>query len=132
MGIRREYIIHSFNTYTILILLGELKTKPTQHSVKTLLESGIQPDILVCRTEHPLNSDLKRKIARFCNVEKETVIESMDDQIQYMKSLYLQKEGLDKVVLRKLGIVNNTVIKLQNGVIFLKVYKIRNKKLKLD
>jgi CTP synthase len=57
---------------------GELKTKPTQHSVKTLLEAGIQPDILVCRTEKPLTNDLKRKIAQFCNVDRDAVIESID------------------------------------------------------
>ncbi len=87
---------------------AELKTKPTQHSVKTLLESGIQPDVLVCRTEHPLNSSLKRKIARFCNVERDAVIESMDASTIYEVPLLMQKEGLDKVVLRKLGLEDNT------------------------
>jgi len=98
---------------------GELKTKPTQHSVKTLLESGIQPDILVCRTEHPLNCDLKRKIARFCNVEKDAVIESINASTIYEVPILMQKEGLDKVVLRKLGIENNTEIKLQKWCKFL-------------
>ena len=87
---------------------AELKTKPTQHSVKTLLESGIQPDVLVCRTEHPLNSSLKRKIARFCNVERDAVIESMDASTIYEVPLLMQKEGLDKVVLRKLGLEDST------------------------
>ena len=62
---------------------GELKTKPTQHSVKTLLESGIQPDILVCRTEHSLTENIKQKIALFCNVEKDAVIESIDAKTIY-------------------------------------------------
>ena len=83
---------------------GELKTKPTQHSVKTLLESGIQPDILVCRTEHKLNEQIKSKIALFCNVEKEAVIESIDAETIYEVPLLMQKENLDKVVLRKLKI----------------------------
>ena len=98
---------------------GELKTKPTQHSVKTLLESGIQPDILVCRTEHPLNSELKRKISRFCNVEKDAVIESMDASTIYEVPLLMQKEGLDKVVLRKLGLEDNTDVKLDQWCNFL-------------
>ena len=98
---------------------GELKTKPTQHSVKTLLESGIQPDILVCRTEHPLDSKLKRKIARFCNVEKDAVIESMDASTIYEVPLLMQKEGLDKVVLRKLGLEDKTDVKLDQWCNFL-------------
>ena len=102
-----------------LAAAGELKTKPTQHSVKTLLESGIQPDILVCRTEHPLNSDIKRKVARFCNVERDAVIESMDASTIYEVPLLMQKEGLDKVVLRKLGLEDNTEVKLEQWCDFL-------------
>ena len=97
----------------------ELKTKPTQHSVKTLLESGIQPDILVCRTEHHLNSDIKRKIARFCNVENDSVIESIDANTIYEVPLLMQKEGLDKVVLRKLGLEDNTEVELKKWQTFL-------------
>ena len=74
---------------------GELKTKPTQHSVKTLLEYGIQPDILVCRTEHHLDEDLRKKIALFCNVEKECVIESIDAKSIYEVPLLMFKEKLD-------------------------------------
>jgi len=102
-----------------LAAAGELKTKPTQHSVKTLLESGIQPDILVCRTEHPLNSDIKRKVARFCNVERDAVIESMDASTIYEVPLLMQKEGLDKVVLRKIGLEDNTEVKLEQWCDFL-------------
>ncbi|MEC7646215.1 MAG: CTP synthase [Bacteroidota bacterium] len=91
---------------------GELKTKPTQHSVKTLLESGIQPDILVCRTEHSINSDLKNKIAKFCNVESEAVIESIDVSTIYEVPILMQKEKLDKIVLKKLGMINKTKIEL--------------------
>ncbi len=102
-----------------LAAAGELKTKPTQHSVKTLLESGIQPDILVCRTEHPLGSEIKRKVARFCNVERDAVIESMDASTIYEVPLLMQKEGLDKVVLRKLGLTDNTEVKLEQWCNFL-------------
>ena len=87
-----------------LAAAGELKTKPTQHSVKTLLESGIQPDILVCRTEHPLNYKVKNKVARFCNVNIDSVIESMDASTIYEVPLLMQKEGLDRVILKKLGL----------------------------
>ncbi|NNM16307.1 MAG: CTP synthase, partial [Bacteroidia bacterium] len=81
---------------------GELKTKPTQHSVKALRETGVQPDVLVCRTEKPLTSELRRKLALFCNVKKEAVIESIDVETIYDVPLMMQKEHLDKVVLDKL------------------------------
>lgn len=80
----------------------ELKTKPTQHSVKELLENGVQPDILVCRTEHPLNMGLRRKIALFCNVTVNAVIESIDAESIYDVPLLMLKENLDKTVLAKL------------------------------
>ncbi|MBK9732619.1 MAG: CTP synthase [Chitinophagaceae bacterium] len=80
----------------------ELKTKPTQHSVKELLENGVQPDILVCRTEHHLNNDLRRKIALFCNVTTNAVIESIDAESIYDVPLLMLKENLDKTVLSKL------------------------------
>ncbi len=83
---------------------GELKTKPTQHSVKTLLEAGIQPNILVCRTEHPLPSDIRRKISRFCNVSLKSVVESIDAESIYDVPLLMRKEGLDDIVLEKLGL----------------------------
>lgn len=84
-----------------LAAAGELKTKPTQHSVKTLLESGVQPDIIVCRTEKSLNNGLKEKIARFCNVEKSSVIESLDAKTIYEVPLMMREEKLDTEVLRK-------------------------------
>lgn len=82
---------------------GELKTKPTQHSVKSLLEIGVQPDILVLRTEHKLNSDLKRKVALFCNVQPEAVIESIDVSTIYEVPIKMEEEKLDEIVLEKLG-----------------------------
>ena len=102
---------------------GELKTKPTQHSVKTLLESGIQPDILVCRTEYPLNNKIKNKIARFCNVEIDAVIESMNVSTIYEVPLLMDKEGLDKVVLRKMGYNKPRRIKLTEWNSFLTTLK---------
>ncbi len=81
---------------------GELKTKPTQHSVKTLLEYGVQPDILVCRTEHKLGLDLRKKIALFCNVEPDAVIEAIDASTIYEVPVLMEHEQLDLVVLNKL------------------------------
>ncbi len=83
---------------------GELKTKPTQHSVKVLLETGIQPDVLVLRTEHHLNRELKRKVALFCNVEENAVIESIDVSTIYEVPLRMLDEKLDQTVLRKLAL----------------------------
>ena len=79
---------------------GELKTKPTQHSVKTLLEYGVQPHILVCRTEHPLNDEIKSKIARFCNVDQTSVIESINAETIYDVPILMQNQKLDEVVLK--------------------------------
>ncbi len=80
---------------------GELKTKPTQHSVKTLLEQGVQPDIIVCRTEHPLYQGIKQKIAQFCNVVPSSVIESRDAETIYDVPLMMLDEKLDIEVLKK-------------------------------
>ena len=93
---------------------GELKTKPTQNSVKKLRELGLQPDILVCRSEHHLNSDIRRKIALFCNVERDAVIESLDAESIYDVPILMQKEKLDKVVLRKLSMNDDTDVKLSD------------------
>ena len=106
-----------------LAAAGELKTKPTQHSVKTLLEAGIQPDILVCRTENELNLDIRKKIAQFCNVEKDAVIQSIDAKTIYEVPLLMQKEGLDKVVLRKLNLKSKKKLKLEKWTNFLSCLK---------
>ena len=82
----------------------ELKTKPTQHSVKLMSENGVHPDIIVCRTERSLNSDLRKKIALFCNVKTEAVIEAMDANSIYEVPLKMLQEGLDVIVLKKLHI----------------------------
>jgi CTP synthase len=82
----------------------ELKTKPTQHSVRLLSQEGVHPNVIVCRTEHPLNQELKRKIALFCNVKPEAVIEAMDAGTIYEVPLKMLQEGLDVIVLKKLQI----------------------------
>ena len=87
-----------------LAAAGELKTKPTQHSVKTLLSYGLQPDILVCRSDQPLNSSIRQKIALFCNVETEAVIEAIDADSIYEVPLNLAREGVDKLVVNKLAL----------------------------
>ncbi len=84
----------------------ELKTKPTQHSVKELLELGVQPDILVCRTEYPLNAELRRKVALFCNVTTNAVVESIDADSIYDVPLLMLKEKLDKTVMGKLKLIS--------------------------
>ena len=83
---------------------GELKSKPTQHSVKELLSVGIQPDILVCRTDGPITEDIRRKIALFCNVDEDCVIPNVTASTLYEVPLLLEKEGLCRVVCRKLGL----------------------------
>lgn len=82
----------------------ELKSKPTQHSVKEMLSIGIQPDIIVCRTEHPLTEEIKRKISLFCNVGEDCVIENNNCDILYAVPMMLKEQNMDEVVLRKLGI----------------------------
>ena len=82
----------------------ELKTKPTQHSVKLLASEGVHPDVIVCRTEEPLSNDLKKKIALFCNVKVEAVIEAMDASSIYEVPLKMLQENLDVIVLKKLHI----------------------------
>ena len=82
----------------------ELKSKPTQHSVKEMLSLGIHPDIIVCRTEHPLTEDIKKKIALFCNVDKECVIENNNCDILYAVPIMLRNQKMDDVVVKKLGL----------------------------
>jgi len=106
-----KYEVGRENTLSIHLTLvpylaaaGELKTKPTQHSVKTLSESGLSPDILVCRSEYPLDSTIRNKIAQFCNVDLEDVIASLDAESIYEVPLLMQKEGLDERVIKKLNL----------------------------
>lgn len=98
---------------------GELKTKPTQHSVKSLLEQGVQPDIIICRTEHDINESIRRKIALFCNVDVTSVMQSIDASTIYDVPMLMYKEGLDKEVLRKLNITNTQEPNLEHWKDFL-------------
>ncbi|EDM36868.1 CTP synthetase [Pedobacter sp. BAL39] len=104
-GTSNAIVIH-LTLIPYLAAAGELKTKPTQHSVKALLEYGIQPDILVCRTERPINQDIRKKIALFCNVNINAVIESADASTIYDVPLLMMKEQLDKTVLTKLKLAH--------------------------
>ena len=103
LGENNGIVIH-LTLVPFLSAAGELKTKPTQHSVKTLMESGIKADILVCRTEHEISEDIKRKLALFCNVKKEAVIQSIDASTIYDVPVLMQGEGLDRVALEKLNL----------------------------
>jgi CTP synthase len=106
LGANNAIVIH-LTLIPFLAAAGELKTKPTQHSVKMLLEYGIQPDILVCRTEHHINMEIRKKIALFCNVNINSVIESIDASTIYDVPLLMLKEKLDKTVLSKLKLATN-------------------------
>ncbi|GMQ81219.1 MAG: CTP synthase [Rhodothermia bacterium] len=83
---------------------GEVKTKPTQHSVKTLLSFGLQPDVLVCRTDRPLGADVRKKLALFCNVDQNAVIASQDAESIYEVPLLMKEEGLDQIVIERMDL----------------------------
>lgn len=107
-----------------LAAAGELKTKPTQHSVKEMLQQGIQPDIIVCRTEHDLSESVRDKISLFCNVERASVIESKDATTIYEVPFNMLKEGLDTQVLKKLGLTAKGEPNLEKWKSFL--YRLKN------
>ncbi|CAM4326211.1 CTP synthase [Aquirufa beregesia] len=129
LGEKNTLFIH-LTLIPYLSSAGELKTKPTQHSVKTLSESGIQPDILVCRTEHPLPQEMKRKIGLFCNVTEQDVIEAMDAETIYDVPLLMKEERLDSRVLYKLDIYNDKDSNLVNWKSFLS--KLKNPKFEIS
>lgn len=108
---------------------GELKTKPTQHSVKEMLKTGIQPDILVCRTEHPISKDLRQKVALFCNVDVTSVIEAIDASSIYDVPVKMQNEALDKTVLKKLKLPSGNKPDLTSWIAFLE--KLKNPKFEI-
>ena len=122
LGDDNALVIH-LTLIPFLKAAGELKTKPTQHSVKTLMESGIKADILVCRTEHHLSNDLKRKLALFCNVQQEAVIESIDASTIYDVPNLMLKEGLDIITLKKLNLSNHGSPDLEHWNNFLERHK---------
>ncbi len=102
---------------------GELKTKPTQHSVKTLMESGIKADILVCRTEREISNDIREKLALFCNVKREAVIQSIDCKTIYEVPMLMLEEGLDVVALKKLNMLDYKEPELSQWKAFLQRHK---------
>ena len=103
LGEHNAIVIH-LTLIPYLSAAGELKTKPTQHSIKTLMESGVMADVLVCRTEHELPEELRRKLALFCNVRQEDVIQSIDASTIYDVPNLMLEQKLDKVVLEKLNL----------------------------
>lgn len=125
LGENNAIVVH-LTLVPYLAAAGELKTKPTQHSVKTLMESGIKADILVCRTEHHLNSDIRNKLAAFCNVKPEAVIQSIDASSIYEVPNNMLAEGLDKVALKKLDLPEKGLPDLTNWNNFL--HKLKNPK----
>ncbi len=122
LGDNNGIVIH-LTLIPYLSAAGELKTKPTQHSVKTLMESGIKADILVCRTEHEISGEIKDKLALFCNVKREAIIQSIDASTIYDVPIMMQDEGLDSVVLQKLALKDDTVPNLTQWNEFLKRHK---------
>jgi len=122
LGDNNGIVIH-LTLVPYLAAAGELKTKPTQHSVKTLMESGIKADILVCRTEHDISEEKKEKLALFCNVKKEAVVQSIDASTIYDVPLLMQEEGLDTVTLKKLDLPDIMEPDLANWKQFLQKHK---------
>ena len=122
MGDDNVLVIH-LTLVPYLKAAGELKTKPTQHSVKMLMESGIKADILVCRTEYHLSQEIKRKLALFCNVQQEAVIESIDASTIYDVPNLMLEEGLDTITLNKLKLSDDTPPNLEQWNSFLKRHK---------
>jgi CTP synthase len=122
LGDNNAIVIH-LTLVPFLSAAGELKTKPTQHSVKTLMESGIKADILVCRTEHELSNEIKDKLALFCNVRREAVIQSIDASTIYDVPIMMQEEGLDIVALQKLALPNKSEPNLNQWKEFLQRHK---------
>ena len=121
-GEENAIVIH-LTLIPYLAAAGELKTKPTQHSVKMLMQSGVSPNILVCRTEHEISDDIKRKLALFCNVKKEDVIQSIDAETIYDVPNLMLAEGLDEVVLKKFNLSSEQQPELKVWNEFLKKHK---------
>ena len=122
LGENNAIVVH-LTLVPYLAAAGELKTKPTQHSVKTLMESGIKADILVCRTEHELSDDLRYKLALFCNVKREAVIQSIDASTIYDVPNMMLLEGLDRVALKKLALPDKNEPDLKQWNAFLQRHK---------
>ena len=122
LGEKNSMVIH-LTLLPFLASSGELKTKPSQHSVRQLMESGIMADVLVCRTEHKIPKDLRAKLAQFCNVDLDNVIECKDLDTIYEVPIYLQKQDFDDVVLKELGLKSDKQADLKDWKSFLKRYQ---------
>lgn len=122
LGKENAIVIH-LTLLPYLATSGELKTKPTQHSVKMLMQSGVSPDVLVCRTQYNINEEIRNKLALFCNVEKQAIIESIDAETIYDVPGLMLDEGLDTVVLKKLNLPDNKVPDLTKWNAFLEKFK---------
>ena len=128
---RENCIVIHLTLVPYLSAAAELKTKPTQHSVKTLMESGINADVLVCRSEHELSDDIRDKLALFCNVKREAVIQSIDADTIYDVPLLMLEEGLDSVVLNLLKLPDNVAPDLANWKAFLSRLKNPNQHIRI-
>ena len=122
LGKENAIVVH-LTLIPYLAAAKELKTKPTQHSVKELMQSGVSPDVLVCRTEHHISESIRRKLALFCNVTQDAIIESIDAKTIYDVPNLMLKEGLDKVVLNRLQLKAKNTPKLIAWNQFLKKFK---------
>ncbi|MDO4763313.1 MAG: CTP synthase [Flavobacteriaceae bacterium] len=130
LGEKNSMVIH-LTLLPYLTASGELKTKPSQHSVKTLMESGVQADVLVCRTEHSITKEIRAKLAQFCNVNLENVVECKDVDTIYQVPLELQKQDFDQVVLKTLRLPYDQTSDLKDWKDFLKKYKNPKKKVEI-
>ncbi|MEX0987860.1 MAG: CTP synthase [Bacteroidales bacterium] len=130
LGYNNTAIIH-LTLVPFLNASGELKTKPTQHSVKVLLENGIQPDVLVLRTEHQLTKEIRKKVALFCNVNLESVIQSIDVSTIYEVPLLMQEENLDKTILARLAMESRENVDLRAWRNFVKKLKLAKKEVNI-
>jgi len=130
LGTGNSMVIH-LTLIPYLKAAGELKTKPTQNSVKTLLEHGVQPDVVVGRTEYPLNEEIRKKIALFCNLPFEAVIQSIDAYSIYDVPMLMQEEKLDTVVLNRLGLPDSTIPDLKSWNSFLSRLKKASKQVSI-
>ncbi|MDH3699104.1 MAG: CTP synthase [Flavobacteriaceae bacterium] len=122
LGEENVIVVH-LTLIPYLAAAKELKTKPSQHSIKALMESGIMADILVCRTEHEISEDIKRKLALFCNVQQDAVIEALDVATIYDVPIKMQEEGLDTVALKKLGLPDDSTPDMAQWTEFLARHK---------
>lgn len=130
LGENNSMVIH-LTLLPYLAASGELKTKPSQHSVRQLMESGIQADVLVCRTEHKIPKDQRAKLAQFCNVPLDNVIECLDAETIYQVPLELQKQNFDEVVMKELDLQVKKESDLKDWKTFLKKYKNPKRKIEI-